>query len=258
MLTVLSPAKTLDFETPPVTTTATQPSMLENSHLLVSQLRKMSAGQLSSMMSISEKLGELNRARFRSWSLPFTPSNAKQSVLAFKGDVYRGLEAESFSKEEFRFAQKHVRILSGLYGVLRPLDLIQPYRLEMGTRLQNDRGSNLYDFWGDDIAKALNKQLRSLKSSTLVNLASAEYFKAVNPSVLRADVVAPTFLDLKNGKYKVISFYAKKARGMMTAWIVRNRITDLKQLTKFKVAGYRHSADLSAPGQPAFIRDEAV
>ncbi len=255
MLTVLSPAKTLDFETPPATNIATQPRMLESSQQLVDRLQALSAGQLSSLMGISEKLGELNRTRFKSWSPPFTKSNAKQAVLAFKGDVYRGLEAESFSAEDFRFAQKHVRILSGLYGVLRPLDLIQPYRLEMGTRLTNERGSNLYQYWGDDISKELNKQLRSSKSSTLVNLASAEYFKSVKVGLLEADVVVPTFLDYKNGKYKIISFYAKKARGMMTSWIVRNEISDVEKLRKFSAAGYRFSADHSGPGAPAFVRD---
>lgn len=256
MLTVLSPAKTLDFDTPPVTSTATQPKMLEHSQILVDQLRGMSARRISSLMSISDKLGELNRARFRSWAPPFTKSNAKQAVLAFKGDVYRGLDAETFSAEDFRFAQKHIRILSGLYGVLRPLDLIQPYRLEMGTKLKNERGSSLYHFWGDDITTDLNKQLRALKSKTLVNLASAEYFNSVNPSLLKADVVTPTFLDLKNGKYKMISFYAKKARGLMASWIVRNRVEDPKQLRKFKVAGYRHSAELSESDKPAYVRDE--
>ncbi len=257
MLTVLSPAKTLDFETPATTKIATQPRMLESSEVLVDRLRTMSADQLSSLMGISEKLGELNRARFKSWSPPFTRTNAKQAVLAFKGDVYRGLEAESFTAEDFRFAQKHIRILSGLYGVLRPLDLIQPYRLEMGTRLKNEHGGNLYHYWGEDITKELNKQLASLKSSTLVNLASAEYFKSVDTTVLKADVVTPTFLDFKNGNYKIISFYAKRARGMMASWIVRNRIKDTGKLRKFNAAGYRYSADHSDPDSPAFVRDGA-
>jgi cytoplasmic iron level regulating protein YaaA (DUF328/UPF0246 family) len=258
MLTVLSPAKTLDFETLPKTKTASQPVLLDQSEILVDQLRGMTGAKLSKLMGISDKLGELNRERFGQWETPFTKTNSKQAVLAFKGDVYRGLDAESFSEDDFKFAQQHLRILSGLYGVLRPLDLIQPYRLEMGTKLKNDRGANLYDFWGDRITDALNKQLGTLKSSTLVNLASVEYFTSVNEGNLTADVVAPTFLDEKNGKYKIISFYAKKARGLMAAWIVQKRIDDAKKLRAFKVAGYRYSAHLSSPGKPAFIRDEAT
>lgn len=254
MLTVLSPAKTLDFDTPPVTGTSTQPALLEESAVLVEELRALSPAKISALMSVSDKLGVLNRNRFRNWQTPFTPENAKQAVLAFKGDVYRGLDAESFSADEFRFAQKHVRILSGLYGVLRPLDLMQPYRLEMGTRFTNERGKDLYAFWGDRITKTLNKQLKALKSDTLVNLASVEYFKSVDEDALKADIVAPVFLDEKNGKYKIISFHAKKARGLMTGWIVRNQIDDPKKLNKFNVAGYRYSADMSEPGKPTFLR----
>jgi cytoplasmic iron level regulating protein YaaA (DUF328/UPF0246 family) len=208
-------------------------------------------------MGISEKLGALNRDRYSAWRTPFTKTHAKQAILAFKGDVYRGLDAESFSADDFKFAQKHLRILSGLYGVLRPLDLILPYRLEMGTMLKNDRGTNLYDFWGDGITTELNKQLRALKSSTVVNLASVEYFKSVNDEALDADVLTPTFLDQKNGQYKIISFYAKKARGLMASWIIRNRVTDQKQLRKFKVGGYAYSAELSTSDQPTFVRDRA-
>lgn len=256
MLTVISPAKTLDFKSPPQTGIATKPTMLDRSEVLVDQLRGMSAAKISGLMSISDKLGKLNKQRFMDWSPPFNKSNAKQAVLAFKGDVYRGLDVDSFSEEDFKFAQQHLRILSGLYGVLRPLDLMQPYRLEMGTKLKNDVGSDLYQFWGDDITRELNKQLRKLKSSTLVNLASLEYFKSVNEKELKADIVAPVFLDLKNGSYKIISFYAKKARGLMSAWIIQKRAEEAGQLRKFKVKGYRYSADLSEPGRPAFVRDE--
>lgn len=256
MLTLLSPAKSLDFETPPRTNSATQPAMLDRSQLLVDSLRDLSAKNLSSLMGISQRLGTLNHERFANWHTPFTKTNAKQAVLAFKGDVYRGLDIQSFSANDFKFAQKHLRILSGLYGLLRPLDLIQPYRLEMGTRFKNRHGKDLYAFWGDDIAERLNKQLRSLKSGTVVNLASIEYFKSVNTTALNADVVSPAFKDLKNGNYKIISFYAKKARGMMAAWIIQNRIEDAGQLKEFAVGGYRYSSDLSAPGEPTFVRNE--
>jgi len=256
MLTLLSPAKSLDFETPPITKATTQPAMLDRSELLVGALRDLSAKNLSSLMGISEKLGALNHERFANWHTPFTKSNARQAVIAFKGDVYRGLDIESFSADDFKFAQKHLRILSGLYGVLRPLDLIQPYRLEMGTRFQNENGKDLYAFWGNRISESLNDQLRSLKSGTVINLASIEYFKSVDTTALNADVVSPSFKDLKNGNYKIISFYAKKARGMMAAWIIQNRIEDERQLKDFAVSGYRYSSDFSEPGVPTFVRDE--
>jgi cytoplasmic iron level regulating protein YaaA (DUF328/UPF0246 family) len=257
MLTLLSPAKTLDFETPSITKSSTQPVLLDQSQELVDDLRNLSAMELSRLMSISDRLGVLNQKRFATWHVPFTKINAKQAALAFKGDVYSGLDAESFSADDFKFAQKRLRILSGLYGVLRPLDLIQPYRLEMGTRFKNERGTDLYQFWGNSITDQLNKQLRSVKSSILVNLASVEYFKSVNTTALNAEIVTPAFKDLKNGDYKIISFYAKKARGLMAAWIIQNRITEPKQLQEFAVAGYRYSPDLSnsAKNQPTFIRE---
>jgi hypothetical protein len=230
--------------------------MLDQAQILVDEIRDLSAVDLSKLMSISERLGSLSHRRFAEWSTPFDKTNAKQAVLAFKGDVYVGLDADSFSDADFKFAQKHLRILSGLYGVLRPLDLIQPYRLEMGTRFENERGPNLYEFWGDRITDDLNNQLKSLKSKTVVNLASNEYFKSVNTDALKADVVAPVFKDLKNGTYKVISFYAKKARGIMSAWIIQNRIDNPNELTGFDGWGYRHSAEMSEPGEPLFVRDE--
>ena len=256
MLILISPAKTLDFETPAVTRSATQPVLLGESEQLIKQAQQLTPHDISSLMNISEKLGNLNFERFMDWHTPFTKKNAKQAALAFKGDVYTGLEADSFSADEYKFAQQHLRILSGLYGVLRPLDLIQPYRLEMGTKFTNPRGNNLYQFWGDQITDELNKQLKKLKSDTLVNLASNEYFKAVNKQALTAEITSPAFKDLKNGNYKIISFYAKKARGQMAAWIIRKGITDTKDLKKFKVAGYRYSAAESKPAQPTFIRDE--
>ena len=256
MLILISPAKTLDFETPATTRTATQPAFLEQSEALVNELQALTPRKISKLMGISEKLGNLNYERYVDWQLPFTKDNAKQAVLAFKGDVYTGLEADTFSAAEYRFAQTHLRILSGLYGVLRPLDLIQPYRLEMGTRFANPRGKNLYEFWGHNITDNLNSQLKSLKSETVLNLASNEYFKSVQQKDLSADVVSPAFKDLKNGKYKIISFYAKKARGQMAAWVIRRGITDAKQLKKYKVDGYSYCADMSTPDTPTFIRDD--
>lgn len=255
MLILLSPAKSLDFETPPKFSTATHPALLDRSQMLVDELKGLSAKRLSKLMGISDNLGALNRDRYAAWQTPFSRDNAKQAIFAFKGDVYVGFDADSLSNDDLKHAQKHLRILSGLYGVLRPLDYIQPYRLEMGTRFKNGRGKDLYAFWGDDITEALNAQLKTLKSRTVVNLASVEYFKSVNPQTLRAEVISPVFLDLKNGTYKVISFYAKKARGMLAAWIVRNRIDEPKGLRKFRVGGYRYSAELSEDGKPAFIRD---
>jgi cytoplasmic iron level regulating protein YaaA (DUF328/UPF0246 family) len=254
MLIVISPAKTLDFDTPPATKIATQPVFLEQSAQLMNQLQQLTPDKISSLMKISSKLGELNHQRFMDWQVPFTKSNAKQAALAFKGDVYTGLDAESFSATDFKFAQQHLRILSGLYGVLRPLDLIQPYRLEMGTKFANQGGKDLYQFWGTSPTEALNEQLRKLKTDVVLNLASNEYFRAVNKKLLNARIVSPVFKDLKNGDYKIISFYAKKARGLMAAWIVQNGITDVKQLKKFKADGYRFAADLSSPEAPTFIR----
>ncbi len=256
MLILVSPAKTLDFETPAKSRSATQPVFLEQSAMLVDDLRKLSAKRLSSLMGISPKLGELNKQRFGDWQTPFTKRNAKQAVLAFKGDVYTGMDAESFSESDLKFAQQHLRILSGLYGVLRPLDLIQPYRLEMGTKFANDRGKNLYEFWGDRITEEINRQLKKLHSDTVVNLASNEYFKSVNKKLLTGNIVTPVFKDLSNGQYKMISFYAKKARGQMAAWIIREQLTDPALLEKFNVAGYRFNAEMSSPDAPAFTRDK--
>ena len=257
MLILLSPAKTLDYESPVKVRTATQPALLQESELLVKDLQSMSPDSISELMGISSKLGELNFERFMDWHTPFTKDNARQAALAFKGDVYTGLEADTMSADDLKFAQKHLRILSGLYGVLRPLDLMQPYRLEMGTRMRNERGKDLYEFWGDRITAELNKQLKALKTDTVLNLASNEYFKSVNKKGLQGEIIAPAFKDLKNGNYKIISFYAKKARGQMAAWVIRKRITDAAQLKKYRVDGYRYSADLSKPGQPVFVRDKA-
>jgi len=256
MLILISPAKTLDFETAPTTKTKSQPVLLDDSQILIDDLQQLSPADISSLMGVSDKLGNLNYERFMDWQRPFNTKNAKQAVLAFKGDVYTGLDAESLSEDELKYAQQHLRILSGLYGVLRPLDLMQPYRLEMGTKFKNERGKDLYEFWGSKITDNLNKDLKKQKSELVINLASNEYFKSVDKKALNAEIIAPAFKDLKNGKYKIISFFAKKARGLMTAWIIQNQVEDPAELKKFKVAGYKYNAKMSTPTEPVFTRDE--
>ncbi len=257
MLMVISPAKTLDFETPANIRVATTPDFLEQSQQLINQLRDLSPTDISSLMGISEKLGLLNYDRFLNWHTPFDASNAKQSVLAFKGDVYTGLEAEQFSSDDYKFAQKHLRILSGLYGLLRPLDLIQAYRLEMGTKFGNEKGANLYQFWGDQITIAVNAQLKKTGSAVLLNLASNEYFKAVKGPLINAEIIVPVFKDFKNGKYKIISFYAKKARGRMASYVIKNRIDKVELIKKFDVDGYRFNEEMSTAREWVFTRDNA-
>ncbi|MCC5872377.1 MAG: peroxide stress protein YaaA [Gammaproteobacteria bacterium] len=254
MLILISPAKTLDFETPPVVGTHTEPQFLEHSRELIDVLRDQSPADIARLMKISNQLADLNYARFGAFSEPFTPANAKQAVLAFRGDVYTGLEADRFSRTDFNFAQKHLRILSGLYGLLRPLDLIQPYRLEMGTRLATDRGRDLYAFWGDRLTATLASELQGRRAPLVVNLASQEYWRAVDPAGLDARVVTPAFKDWSNGSYRFISFHAKKARGMMANWIIRNRVTKADALSAFDVAGYRFHAEESQPDAPVFVR----
>ncbi len=255
MLMVISPAKTLDYETPPTTPLFTQPQHLEHAQELIAQLREMSPQQIGELMHLSEKLAALNVARYGSWERPFNPSNAKQALLAFKGDVYTGLAAEDFSEADFDFAQRHLRMLSGLYGVLRPLDLMQPYRLEMGTKLANARGKNLYEFWGDDISGWLNQALAEQGDEVLLNLASNEYFGAVKRKALNARVIDTEFKDLKNGQYKIISFYAKKARGLMARYVIKERLRDPAGLKDFSYQGYRYSAEQSKPDSLVFLRD---
>jgi hypothetical protein len=257
MLIVLSPAKTLDYETPPQTRKATQPALLERSAQLVADARRLSPEDVGSLMGISDKLAALNHERFMNWGRPFTLDNAKQSILAFKGDVYTGLEADSLGNDDLSYAQKHLRILSGLYGLLRPLDLMQAYRLEMGLKFDNSGGRNLYEFWGSDITEALNKQLKSLNSEVLVNLASNEYFKSVKPALLNSEVITPVFKDLKNGKYRVISFFAKKARGQMARYAIDKRLEDVAGLKKFRVGGYRYNAGESTAREWVFTREES-
>ncbi|QXG33899.1 peroxide stress protein YaaA [Pseudomonas viridiflava] len=255
MLMVISPAKTLDFETPPTTERFTQPQYLDHSQELISQLRELAPAQIAELMHLSDKLAGLNAARFGSWTPAFTPENAKQALLAFKGDVYTGLQAETLSEDQLDYAQKHLRMLSGLYGLLRPLDLMQPYRLEMGTRLANARGKDLYAFWGTRISEWLNEALADQGDDLLLNLASTEYFSAVKRSALNARIIDTEFKDLKNGQYKIISFYAKKARGMMSRFVIEERIDSPEALRAFDVQGYRYNAELSTPSKLVFLRD---
>ena len=257
MLMVISPAKTLDYETPPATARFTQPQYLDHSQELIEQLRELSPQQIGELMHLSDKLSGLNAARFGSWTPAFTPENAKQALLAFKGDVYTGLNAVDFNEADFDYAQTHLRMLSGLYGLLRPLDLMMPYRLEMGTKLANARGKDLYAFWGTRISEWLNEALAEQGDDVLLNLASNEYFSAVKKSALNARIINTEFKDLKNGQHKIISFYAKKARGMMSRFVIKERINNPDHLKQFDEQGYRFSAEQSKPNLLVFLRDHA-
>jgi hypothetical protein len=256
MLIIISPAKSLNFEASLTTSKHSIPEMLDSSAKLAGRLKKMSPKQLSKLMGISKDLGELNFQRYQNWNLPFTPENAKQAVLAFNGDVYQGLKAETLTEEQLELAQTRLRILSGLYGVLKSLDLIQPYRLEMGTQLNYYKSKNLYEFWNPAITKKINDALAESGSNVLVNLASKEYFKSIDTKKLKADIVTPDFKDQKNGEYKMISFFAKKARGLMTRFILENNITNSTDLLAFDFEGYHYNPRLSKPNNPIFTRDE--
>lgn len=254
MLIVISPAKNLDYESPTPTRKHSKGALLAEAQELADQLKQMAPQDISRLMGVSDKLGTLNYDRYQHWQLPFTTRNARQAVFAFNGDVYAGLDAYSFNDDDLAFAQDRLRILSGLYGVLKPLDLMQPYRLEMGTKLNNPRGRDLYAFWGDKITGQLNKQLSKTESTTLLNLASNEYFKSVDSKTLKAKVVAPSFKDWKNGQYKMISFFAKKARGLMSAYIIKNQLTDVEAIKNFDWDGYRFSKKLSGEKDWVFTR----
>lgn len=256
MLIVISPAKTLDFDTAAVTTQYSQPRFLAQSQQLIDGLQKLSVTGVASLMKLSDKLAGLNMARFQTWATPFDLENAKQAILAFKGDVYTGLDADSLDDVGFDFVQQHLRILSGLYGVLKPLDLIQPYRLEMGTKLTNSKGENLYQFWDGALRTSIESET-ALQDGVLINLASNEYFKALQPKKINARVITPIFKDWKNGQYKIISFYAKKARGLMSRYIVDHQIKKPEKIKKFDSDGYRFSSDMSEGDDWVFIRDEA-
>ncbi|NNC81361.1 MAG: peroxide stress protein YaaA [Acidimicrobiales bacterium] len=256
MLIVVSPAKSLDYETPLATKKYSQPVLLDESQELISVMAKKTPDEIAKQMHISDSLAELNFQRFQEWERPFTPKNARPALLAFHGDVYTGMDApNSFTERDYTHAQKTFRILSGLYGVLRPLDLMQPYRLEMGTKLKTARGGDLYSFWGDTITDTLNEDIEASPGAhALINLASNEYFSSVQPDRINAPIISPAFLDRKGDDYKIISFFAKKARGSMSAFIIRNRVKTLKGLKDFDGMGYRYDAERSTLDRPVFIR----
>ena len=258
MLIVISPAKTLDFETEATTQMASLPLYTPQAEVLIKKLRTLSKKKLMSLMDISKDLAALNAERYVQWEPGHTAKHQKQALLAFKGDVYLGMEANNFSEEDFSFAQSHLRILSGLYGVLRPMDLIQPYRLEMGSKLQSGRKKNLYDFWGAEITAHLNAALEENGDRILVNLSSQEYFASVKTDLLQGDIITPSFLDKKGSQYKIVSFWAKKARGIMAAWIISNRISAPEAIKSFDLAGYAFNESLSEGNQWAFTRDQPL
>ena len=258
MLIVLSPAKTLDFDSELQTRKHSLPILVNDSAELVKALIKKSPPDLGQLMHLSPALADLNAERYQDWEPEFTIENSRPALLAFKGDVYVGMDVNRYNERDFTRAQKTLRILSGLHGVLRPLDLIQPYRLEMGTRLATNRGTDLYDFWGDQITTVLNADLEGHRSQVLINLASKEYFSAIDENLLSAPVVSPRFLDEKNGNFKIISFYAKQARGAMASWLILNRIENSRSIVEFGEMGYRYAPDRSTPSEPTFVRAERV
>ena len=256
MLLVISPAKTLDYVPPPATVPFTQPDFLPHSQQLIEVLRPKSPAQIAGLMHISDPLAVLNVGRYQQWQPKFDLHNAKQALLAFMGDVYEGMDASSFSSAELDYAQQHLRILSGLYGLLRPLDLMMPYRLEMGTKLANPRGKDLYAFWGDIITDALNAELAKQQKPLLLNLASEEYFKSVRPKKLSAPLIHCVFQDRRgNGPHKIVSFYAKRARGLMARFVIQNRIESVDGLKDFDLDGYRYESAASEGPTLVFRRD---
>lgn len=256
MLIVLSPAKSLDYKTPVKVKSPTLPEFVSESAKLIADLKKMAPQEVAKLMGLSDQLAVLNVGRYRDWSKKFTDENSKPAIYAFDGDVYDGFDAKSLNAKAIEFAQNHVRILSGLYGALRPLDLMQPYRLEMGTAMKNMRGKDLYAFWGNRVTESLKKVLDAQKKPVLLNLASEEYFKVLQPKELGCPVISPVFQDAKDGKYKIISFYAKRARGLMARYVVENRISDPADLKGFNLDGYKYYAAESKVDRPVFRRAE--
>lgn len=257
MISILSPSKTQDFADDRLNLTKinyTEPVLLKEADLLVRELRKKSVKAIEKLMSVSENIAMLNHERFQHFSTPFSPDNARQALLAFKGDVYTDIAIHEYKKADFDFAQQHICILSGLYGLLKPLDLIQPYRLEMKTKLKNPKGKDLYQFWGSKLTEQLNELLRGQKNNVLINLASNEYFKAIQPGKLEAEIITPVFKEYKDGQYKTIALYAKRARGMMANFIIRQRIDAPEKLKTFAEANYEYSEKLSSDKEWAFVR----
>lgn len=256
MLVTLSPSKGQDFDTPGLLKKYSKPADLKDTEILIKALRKINSKQLQELMTISENIADLNVRRYKTFNTPFTIKNAKQAIFAFKGDVYSGFELDKFSEDDYAYAQDHLRILSGLYGCLKPLDLIQPYRLEMKTKLKNIRGDNLYQFWGDQITQSLNKELTKQKEPVLVNLASNEYFKSVKPKLLDGRLLTINFKETKDNKTRVVAIFAKRARGMMADYIIRNRVEKPEDIKKFKLGGYKFSKTLSDDKQWTFERPQ--
>ncbi|MGB0636082.1 MAG: peroxide stress protein YaaA [Gammaproteobacteria bacterium] len=256
MLIVISPAKKLDYQSNSPQQAYTEPAYLEKSANLIKVMKNKTPAEIQSLMGISENLANLNHSRYLNWNKKNTKRNSKPAIYAFMGDVYTGLDAKSLTNHQIRFAQDHLRILSGLYGVLKPLDLIQPHRLEMGTKIKTESGETLYDFWGHAPTSDLNQQAKVLKTKHIVNLASNEYFKVINKTALTLEVLTPVFKDKKQDTYKVISFYAKKARGLMTKYIIENEITDPKGIKEFSLAGYKYQSKLSAKNEYVFTREQ--
>ena len=257
MITVISPAKKLSDECHAYEADHSQPAYLVKSTELVDQLKSYEPSHLQSLMGISEKLSVLNWERYQSWNPSFSIDNSRQAFFMFKGDTYTGLDADSLSKDDLSFSQKHTRILSGLYGLLKPLDLIMPYRLEMGTKIENKFGKNLYDFWGDELVADLEKDLSNHDSRYIVNCASVEYFKSIDKDSLNGKVITPVFKEIKEGKARIVSFFAKKARGMMARYIIQNQINDPDVIRKFDLGGYEYNDSLSNTMEPVFTRVQA-
>jgi len=253
MLLLISPAKTLNFDSTDLKKKS-KPRFLEDSQTLVDILKTKSAGDIKKLMKVSDKIANLNVERYHNFQTPFTLKNSKQAILAFRGDVYTGLDADSFDKADLDFAQKHLRILSGLYGVLKPFDLMQAYRLEMGTKLPNDNGKNLYQFWGDKVTKTINKDVKSSKSKAIINLASKEYFSVLQPESFKTDLYNIHFKEEKNGAFKIVAFFAKKARGMMCNYIIKNKLTEPEHLIGFDMANYTYNEELSSERDLVFTR----
>lgn len=255
MLTIISPAKSLNFDDLNKDVNSSLPNYLSQSQQIISVIKKLNNKELMDLMSISNDLAQLNFDRFQNWTLPFNKENSKQAVFSFNGDVYQGLDINTFTNEDLDYSQDHLRILSGLYGLLRPLDIIQPYRLEMGTKLSINGAKNLYDFWKETITSSLNQEIKDKGHKYILNLASNEYFNAIDKKKVNADIIYPVFKDFKNGEYKIISFYAKKARGLMSSYHLKNKIETLEDIKSFNDGGYYFSPDMSENNKVVFIRD---
>lgn len=258
MLAVISPAKTLDYDTPAPFADYTQPALLAESALLIERLRQLQEADIASLMKVSSTIAALNHRRYQLWQPPFTPGNAKQALFAFQGDVYQGLDAASLTHDDCLFAQQHLRMLSGLYGLLRPFDLMQAYRLEMGTSLSTERGKDLYAFWGDIISLELKQALQDQADDCLINLASQEYFKAVRPKLLGEKIIHIIFKERRGLDYAIIGVYAKRARGLMCRYMIQNRLSKPQQLQQFDLEGYQFAAGLSDDSHYVFTRDSVA